>query len=173
MSLAHRGNKYNLGKHLSDEQKRRISEREKGANNPRARQVICLETLKVYDTITQAQRITGATKISDCCNHRYKHKSSAGLHWEYYDDNLTNSDYKKILSKLLEEEIENKHQKMSEDNKQKLIERSSKAVVCVETGEVFKSAREACAKYNLTPSTICCCCKGTQHTSGGYHWKYA
>lgn len=173
MSLTHRGNKHNLGRKLSNEHKKQISEKEKGSANPRARKVICLETLKIYDTLNDAIAETGAKKISDCCNHRYKHKSSAGLHWEYYDDKLTNDDYKNILAELLKEEIENRHRKMSENNKQKLIERSSKAVICVETGEVFKSAREACAKYNLTASTICCCCKGTRHTSGGYHWKYA
>lgn len=90
MSLVHRGNKYNLGRKLTDEQKRKIGDSERGSNNPRARKVICLETLKVYDTLNDAIAETGATKISDCCRGCEKHKTSGGYHWKYYDDYLLN-----------------------------------------------------------------------------------
>lgn len=173
MSAIHKGNKYNLGRKLSEEHRRQISEREKGANNPLARKVICLETLKVYDTMTQAREETGATKITACCKHYYKHKSSAGLHWEYYDDRLSDEDYKDILQRLIKEEYENKHHKPSEENKRKTSERSSVSVICVETGTIFNSIRDACRAYNLSPSCVCCCCKGKSKTAGGYHWKYA
>ena len=172
ISQSHMGNTYNLGKKLSEERKIQIGEREKGANNPRARKVICLETLKVYDTITQAKEDTGANKICSCCRHEYKHKSSAGLHWEYYNERLTDDDYREILQKLIKEEYENKHMIPSEENIQKTVERSSKAVICVETGEVFKSAKDACKKYNLNPSSVCSCCKGKQLTTKGLHWRY-
>lgn len=162
-----------LGTKLSEEQRRKISERELGANNPMARKVICLETMKVYDTLTQAQEETGATKICDCCRHTNKHKSSGGLHWEYYDERLSEKDYKDILEWLVEEENENKHHKMSEDNKRKLVEMCSIPVICVETGEVFKSSREACEKYGLAPANVCKCLKGQRHTTGGFHWRYS
>jgi group I intron endonuclease len=173
MGEAHKGNKYNLGRKLSEEQKRLISERQRGADNQRAKRVICLETLKVYDTMTQAAKETGATKITDCCRHYYKHKSSAGLHWEYYDDRLSDDDYREILQRLLKEEYENKHHKPSEENKRKNIERSSISIICVETGTIFNSIHAACREYNLSPSNVCNCCKGKKKTTGGFHWKYA
>ena len=173
ISAAHKGNKYCLGKKHTEEFKRQISERERGAKNPRARKVICLETLKVYDTMTQAQEETGATKITDCCKHNYKHKSSNGLHWEYYDENLTDDDYKAILERLVKEEYENKHHSPSKENRRKTSERSSVSVLCVETGEIFKSIRAACNKYDINPANLCNCCKGKKKTANGYHWKYA
>lgn len=101
MSISHMGNKANLGRKLSEERKRQISERQIGAKNQHAKRVICLETLKVYDTMTQAKAETGATKITECCKHYPKHKSSNGLHWEYYDETLSAPDYKDILKRLV------------------------------------------------------------------------
>ena len=149
-----------LGTTLSEETKRKIGERQLGANNTMARKVICLETMKVYDTLMQAQKETGATKISDCCRHTKKHKSSGGLHWEYYDEHLSEQDYKDILEWLVEEENENKHHKMSDENKKKLVDMCSVSVVCVETGEMFNSIADACRTHNLNPSDVCNCCKG-------------
>lgn len=162
-----------LGTTLSEETKRKIGERELGANNPMARKVICLETMKVYDTLTQAQKETGATKISDCCRHTKKHKSSNGLHWEYYDEYLSEQDYKDILEWLVEEENENKHHKMSDENKKKLVDMCSVSVVCVETGEMFNSIADACRVYNVSPSDVCYCCKGKRKTAKGFRWEYA
>lgn len=157
---------------LSDAERKRLSDNFKGTNNPLARKVICLETLKVYDTMTQAREETGATKITDCCKHSYKHKSSNRLHWEYYDDRLSDEDYKDILDRLLKEEYENKHHPPSEENRRKTSERSSVPVICVETGTIFNSIRDACRAYNLSPPNVCNCCKGKSKTAGGFHWKY-
>ena len=169
-----KGRKYpNRKRVLSEKERKRLSDNFKGTNNPLARKVICLETLKVYDTATQAREETGATKITDCCKHYYKHKSSNVLHWEYYDENLTDDDYKEILSRLLKEEYENKHHSPSEENRRKTSERSSVPVMCIETGEIFKSIRAACKKYKIDPPNLCNCCKGKKKTAKGYHWKYA
>lgn len=172
MSEAHKGNKYFLGHKHTEEWKRENSKRCKGASNGHSKKVICLETLKVYDTLTQAREETGATKITDCCKHSYKHKSSNRLHWEYYDENLSEQDYKDILQQLLKEEYENKHHKPSEEHIKATVERSSVPVICVETGTIFNSIRDACRAYNLSPSCVCCCCKGKSKTAGGFHWKY-
>ena len=173
ISAVHKGNKYCLGRKLSEEHKRKISEGERGADNPHAKKVICLETLKVYDTMTQAQKETGATKITACCKHYYKHKSSAGLHWEYYDESISDEEYKSILQRLLKEEYENKHQKPSQENINKTKERCSIPVICIETGERFRSLEAACKKYKIGKPNLCNCCKGKKKTVGGFHWKYA
>lgn len=48
----------------------------------------------------------------------------------------------------------------------------SRPVVCVETGEVFPSVRQAAAHSNLDPSSITKACKGVYSTVCGFHWKY-
>lgn len=53
------------------------------------------------------------------------------------------------------------------------IRTSNKRVICVETGEVFDSIREANLKYGFHISNICAVCKGKQKTAYGYHWRYA
>ena len=50
----------------------------------------------------------------------------------------------------------------------------SKPVVCIETGEVFVSAKFAAESLGdiKCRSAISACCNGDQRTSHGYHWKY-
>ena len=45
-------------------------------------------------------------------------------------------------------------------------------IYCVETGEIFNSAKEAADAYNLHPGHITSCCRGKRKTSGKLHWKY-
>ena len=88
------------GKHQSDEAKRKQSEahlgdknpmkNRTGASNPHARAVICLETLQVFETLTEAHNKTGASasKICECC--RGRREKAGKLHWMYYDEYLAN-----------------------------------------------------------------------------------
>ena len=47
-------------------------------------------------------------------------------------------------------------------------------VVCIETGEVFLSQKEAAERKEIySLQHICECCKGKLKTCGGYHWRYA
>lgn len=50
--------------------------------------------------------------------------------------------------------------------------RPKKAVVCVETGVVYKSTREAERQTKADHSDIIKCCKGMKKTAGGFHWSY-
>ena len=49
---------------------------------------------------------------------------------------------------------------------------SAKAVICVETGEVFATMKEAEAKTGILWQGISHVVRGVRHTAGGYHWKY-
>ena len=49
----------------------------------------------------------------------------------------------------------------------------SRAVVCIETGEVFLSQLEAGKEKSVSHRHISDCCKNDRHTCGGYHWRYA
>lgn len=52
-------------------------------------------------------------------------------------------------------------------NKQNLC----KAVICIETGAIYKSIKEA-AKTLSVKNHISLCCKNSVRTCGGYHWAY-
>lgn len=74
--------------------------------------------------------------------------------------------------------------KMSESHKGKntwakgskkpcVAERCGKPVVCVETGAVYRSGREASNKTGICQGNINQCCLGHRKTARGFHWKYA
>lgn len=50
---------------------------------------------------------------------------------------------------------------------------NGKAVVCVETKTVYRTAHEANRLTGIDFSSICKCCKGKAKTAGGYHWAHA
>lgn len=50
--------------------------------------------------------------------------------------------------------------------------RPKRAVVCVETGVVYKSTREAERQTKADHADIVRCCKGMKKTAGGFHWNY-
>ena len=47
-----------------------------------------------------------------------------------------------------------------------------KKTMCVETGIIYRSAREAARKNGLCGSTISECCRKPYLTAKGFHWKY-
>lgn len=48
----------------------------------------------------------------------------------------------------------------------------SRKTLCVETGEVYESAKAASLSTGITHSAICHVAKGERKTAGGYHWLY-
>ena len=79
------------GKYLTDETKAKISKANSGSNNHKARKVICITTMTVFDTITEAADYYGINNgdICSCCKGKYKSagKLSDGtkLVWKYID----------------------------------------------------------------------------------------
>lgn len=76
--------------------------------------------------------------------------------------------------KLSEANLGKKH---SDETKKKLSEShkglGSKRVVCIETGVIYNSVKEASEKNHINGrGHISACCKGSRITAGGYHWKY-
>ena len=116
-----------------------------GANNPKAKQVICLNNMKIFNTTVEASKYAGVcdVTIQSCCNGK---TYTAGkdpitkekLQWEYY---YPNNKYElKIIKK-----------KSNHPNIRK--------VFCYTTKEVFNSAKEASEKYNISINGIGMCCK--------------
>jgi len=48
----------------------------------------------------------------------------------------------------------------------------ARAVLCIETQEVFNTIKEAGKKYDVCRHGICKCCRGKYKTAGGFHWRY-
>ena len=94
-----KGNKYCLGRTLSEETKKKISDSHKGKhkspktefkkgvpNKSRMRKVICIETKKIYNSITAASQDTNISLeniLSVCLG---KSKTAKGYHWKYYEE---------------------------------------------------------------------------------------
>ena len=70
-------------------------------------------------------------------------------------------------------------QPRSETTKQKMRKNHKggnppKQVLCVETGETFKSINDAARAVNINKKVISNCCRGIEHynTAAGYHWQF-
>lgn len=74
----------------------------------------------------------------------------------------------------------NRHRVWTEESKQKCREKQlgeksprAKAVLCVETGEIYQTIKIAAEAMNVTPGKICDVLKGRHKTCAGYHWQYS
>lgn len=59
-----------------------------------------------------------------------------------------------------------------EESKKKMSEKKNKPVMCITTGEIFKSVKEASEKTGINLGNICQCCRGNHKTAGKREWKY-
>ena len=59
-----------------------------------------------------------------------------------------------------------------ECGKRIIAEAKFKTVMCIETGTVYVSLKEAEDKTGVSRNCIGNCCKGKQKTAGKLHWKY-
>lgn len=110
-----------------------------------------------------------------CVNHRDEDKNNnrvGNLEWCSYS---YNNNYGTRLSRIAEKlrgskasEITRKKMSLMRSGKPK----KGKSVLCIETKETFKSAREASRKLNLANGTIADVCRGKIKTAGGFHWEY-
>lgn len=116
--------------------------------NPSTRKkVICLETNQIYESVSQLADEIGATvdKIARVC--RGEKPTYKGFHYSYLDKygNPINSIHTK-------------------PNKIK--------VMCVETGKIYSSIKEASDTLNKSRFAVGYACQKENRTCGGYHWKY-
>ena len=128
---------------------------EKGSfDEVHCKKVICLETGKIYKSITDASKLTNICRgdIGKCCLHQIK--TANGYHWQYYKDELN-----------------------LEENRKHLIDKigygRGKKIICVETGKIYNSIKDASLDINIDNSYIGKAVKGIRETAGGYHWEIA
>jgi group I intron endonuclease len=113
------GNKANSGKIFTEDWKNKISKShigennpmfgKYGQNNPTSKQVICMTTNKIFNSITEASEYykCSITGITACCKNRRKHhgklENGTKLTWMYYVDyvkqlNIEGERYENIQS---------------------------------------------------------------------------
>ena len=150
----------NYGKTHSKGTRKKMSDNRKGklvgGDNPRARAVINLDTLEVFETLTEAGKkySTSVENIVTVCQRkeRGKHgtrKMTGGHRWMYYSEYLKKGDVVGV--------VKNNH---------------FKAVINKDTGEIFNTAKEASDFYKIDPSQLSKVCKGKLKTAGGFKWEY-
>lgn len=149
----------NKGKHLSAEHRRKIGESNKRAYlNPELRQKLS-ELNKDKHLSVETRR-----KIGESGRGRTPWNKGAHLSYE-------------TRRKLSESHKGANHQNygkhLSAETRRKIGESNAKAVICIETGTLYSSGREAAESIGVTPMAISNVLRGVQKTSGGYHWKYA
>ena len=69
------------------------------------------------------------------------------------------------------------NKEVTTDNKEvttgnKEVTTGNKEVVCVDTGEIFSSIRQASRATGIDFSNIAKCCNGKLKSAGGCHWQY-
>ena len=82
------------------------------------------------------------------------------------DENKTNNDVKNL------EWCTNEYNHNYGTRNERVGKSLSKKVICITTGEIFNSMREACRKYNIHPGSMTECCQGKRKTAGRYKWEY-
>ena len=136
-------------------------ERNRGANHCNAKKIVCLNTGAEFECIADASMTSGVHRsaISMCCSGK---TNSAGtddrgqrLVWSYLDQYM-------LMSKNdIAEKIRTANTPKSGENS-----KLSKAVICLNTGEVFGSARAAAQYYGIDFSSLCKACRGKSKTCG-------
>lgn len=113
------------------------------ANVPKEKPIICIETNKRYESTMAVTRELGIPH-STLCGALRRHTATHGFHFCY------------------ESQINDWHQSAGYNKK---------AIVCVETKEVYECCKEAEQKTGINRSNIHRA-QRSGGTAGGFHWKY-
>jgi hypothetical protein len=116
----------------------------------KARAVRCVETGEVFPSARLAALSINKShnQIRDCLSG--KNITAGGYHWVYADA----TEY--------EHEVRWKRGSLS-----------TTPILCIETGVIYSSLREAARAINRSWKQISECVRGNALTAGGFHWKYA
>ena len=118
--------------------------------------VVCLTTGKIFNSLTEGAKeynIESLSSLSACCIHRTKYcgkhpETGKELLWMYYDEYLA----KNQTSGWFEDYISNYN--------------NCDKVICLTTGEVFDSQKEAGIRKNIHAQSISGCCKNKLSYAG-------
>lgn len=133
------------GRQMTEDHKAKINKTLK------RKQIICIETKVIYESISEAARQTGISRENIKTALNGKRLSAGGYHWALVDDQEKISELSALAGKY---------------------KAAKRSVICIETGFVFESISEAARRVNVGQSGISNVLSGKCKTAGGYHWKY-
>ena len=142
------------GRKHTEETRMKISKAQlgkKGAKNGRSKEVICLNTMKRYESanIASAEMGLSHSSVTDVCSG--KMSQTGGYSFMFYEDYLRRGVWVKP----------------------KIKNTGRKKVYCKELDAIFESATQCATTLNLDRSAISKVCKGERKSVGGYTFKYA
>lgn len=115
-----------------------------------------------------------------CKNGKGKNKSVQQLVLGAFDSNPNNltevnhKDENKANNRLDNLEwCDPKYNRNYGTRNERIAKKLSKQVMCVETGKIYPSAKEASRQTGANRESIRECCRGELKTAGKYHWHYA
>lgn len=174
------------GHKMSEENRKEVIKR---MRKQKGKRVICINTLEIFDTITDACHAMNldvksySGKISLCCKgkqlHAGKHyQTGEPLGWMYYNDEDVNDIIKKYNkrisdsyqlrcdshSEILKGYTHTQNAKLN--MKKSKREHSGRKVRCITTDIIFQSIAEAAEFYNISACGIHNCCAGKSKSSG-------
>ena len=165
------------GKHHSEETRQKISEANKGDNHPMYGKYHTEETKQKMSKIKKGEN---NPMHGNHHSEEVKQKIREGNKGKHLSNEAKQkiSEAKKgennpMYGKHLSNEAK---QKISEARKGKYIGENhprAKAVYCYELDEIRLCAKEWAKELCLYGTSITCCCKGRQKSTGGYHFRYA
>ena len=164
------------GKRHSEESREKMSRNHanfKGGNSTLAKRIVCLNTLEIFNSISEASEKYGnRTGITSCCKGIYNSSGTledfTPLVWRYYDDYLKMT--KEEINLAIQKALNNNKGERNGFTKARYIgkdNKKSKSVICLTTKRIFYSMGEAGRYYNLKSYTdICSVCKGRRKYCG-------
>ena len=93
-------------------------------------------------------------------------------YWENVDKKAKKEKSKHVSeTRIKNETAKGKNNPMyGKHHSKETIEKLSKKVINITTGEIFNSIKDGAKKYGLIPNSISQCCSGRYKTSGGFKW---
>ena len=134
---------------------------------PIARKVYCIEEDKVYNSTKQLadEWNCDKTQIHNICNHKpqsngYYCKSLKNKHLLWLDE------YEKCSEDDVQKYLEWCKPNLKRDNLKGKNNPIARKVICITTGKIFETIKEANEFYNINCSHISDCCKGKRNYCG-------
>lgn len=150
---------------LIDQIKTNIENRYKQAcqNRSKGKQQrwIDLQSFETFDNRQQLFESFNVEFKTCAVGHRFDNGvcKNHGHYFIVYDSTKPIEHYKRLIDQVLQYE------------NRKRNHYQTKKVICVETGEIFESCREASKAMGLSVRAVATTINGYQKTAGGYHWQ--
>ena len=135
------------------------------------RKVICINTGKVYKSITEATNATGANNISKVCNG--KSFDTKGLQFAYYEEGKEYALKEKPKRRPnMKQLINPKTREVEYIPKKPNKPQKRKKVICLDTQVIYENSDRAAAAVGVKGSSIISAINGQSKTSGDMQWAY-